>query len=203
MIPEAADAPASYAIRRHATGGGRKDILGLGEAQATTPYLHIEVYRPGNEIDAFADPATEIISRASNLGIADLRTSDQRLDSKFGPMLIVTFATRDVPRNCLGFAREFTDPRLEIVGWFCQGGPDMIERSTLSCALDRFTLLAAGSDPKVGILFARAEMRRSFCGQRDPILAATPKYKTLWAALPRYSDPKTRAAMRAYARQLP
>jgi len=30
-IPEAADAPANYAVRRHAGGGGRKDILALGE----------------------------------------------------------------------------------------------------------------------------------------------------------------------------
>ena len=30
-IPEAADMPSSYAIRRHIEGGGRKDILTLGE----------------------------------------------------------------------------------------------------------------------------------------------------------------------------
>ena len=30
-IPEAAGQPDSYAIRRHAEGNGRKDILGLGE----------------------------------------------------------------------------------------------------------------------------------------------------------------------------
>ena len=30
-IPEAADVPSSYAIRRHADGGGRKDILTLGD----------------------------------------------------------------------------------------------------------------------------------------------------------------------------
>ena len=30
-IPEAADVPASYTIRRHAEGNGRKDILTLGE----------------------------------------------------------------------------------------------------------------------------------------------------------------------------
>ena len=52
----------------------------------------------------------------------------------------------------------------------------MIERGTLACALDRLTLLAAGSEPKVGALFAQAELNRSYCGQRDPILAATPKY---------------------------
>jgi hypothetical protein len=32
-------------------------------------------------------------------------------------------------------------------------------------------------------LFAQAELNRSYCGQRDPILAATPKYHLLWKAL--------------------
>jgi hypothetical protein len=31
--------------------------------------------------------------------------------------------------------------------------------------------------------FAQAELNRSYCGQRDPILAATPKYHLLWKAL--------------------
>jgi hypothetical protein len=42
---------------------------------------------------------------------------------------------------------------------------------------------ARGSEPKVGALFAEAELHRSFCGQRDPILAETPTYKLLWKAL--------------------
>ena len=37
-IPEAGDQPARYAIRRHAQGGGRKDILSLGEPDAPTPW---------------------------------------------------------------------------------------------------------------------------------------------------------------------
>jgi hypothetical protein len=52
-----------------------------------------------------------------------------------------------------------------------------------TCALDRLTLLSAGSEPKVGALFAEAELHRSFCSQRDPILAETPTYKLLWKAL--------------------
>ena len=50
-------------------------------------------------------------------------------------------------------------------------------------ALDRLTLLSAGSEPRVGALFADAELRRSYCGQRDPILAPTPKHQLLWKAL--------------------
>jgi hypothetical protein len=32
-------------------------------------------------------------------------------------------------------------------------------------------------------MFARAELNRDFCGQREPLLAATPKYRALWKAL--------------------
>jgi hypothetical protein len=85
------------------------------------------------------------------------------------------------PRKCLGFERAYDDPKLRLTGWFCQG-TDFVLRSTLACALDRLTLLAAGSEPKVGALFAQAELHRSFCGQREPLMAATPKYRVLWQA---------------------
>lgn len=198
-IPEAADAPQSYAIRRHRTGNGRKDILGLGDPNGAGPYLHLEVYRPGTEIEAFKDPIDEVASRTMDMRIEGLRPSEEPLSSKFGPMSIVTFDTRDVLRRCLGFARTYDDPRLEIVGWFCQGGSELIERSMLTCALDRFTLISAGSEPKVGALFARAELQRQFCGQRSTLLAPTPKYKMLWAAIAQSASAKARNA-RAEAR---
>lgn len=59
-----------------------------------------------------------------------------------------------------------------------------------ACALDRLTLLSAGSEPKVGALFAEAELHRSFCGEHDPIIAATPKYKLLWKALATRPEPR-------------
>jgi hypothetical protein len=93
------------------------------------------------------------------------------------------------PRRCLGFQRNFDDPALRLSGWFCQSG-SLIPRTTLACALDRLTLLSAGSEPKVGALFAKAELKRSFCGQRDPIIASTPKYQQLWKALPNRPAPR-------------
>ena len=44
-------------------------------------------------------------------------------------------------------------------------------------------LLAAGSDAKVGALFAQAELARNFCGQRSTLLAPTPKHRALWTAM--------------------
>ena len=189
-IPEAADAPASYAIRRHGAGNGRKDILTLGEADSTAPFLQVEIYRPGAEIDSFAAPEAEIAASAARLGPVNLARSGEALDSKFGPLAIVTFATSvGAPRQCLAFTRAFANPRLQISGWFCQGGTP-VERSTLGCALDRLTLLSAGSEPKVGALFAQAELHRSYCGQRETILAPTPKHKVLWKALETRAEPR-------------
>src|SRR4249920_2634417 len=126
-IPEAADVPANYAIRRHVEGGGRKDVLMLGDPDSATPFLQVEIYRPGNEIHRFPDPKAEIVASAGTLGPVDLQRGDKPLTSKFGELTIVTFAaSKGVPRRCLGFARVYRDPRLQISGWFCQGGAELI-----------------------------------------------------------------------------
>jgi hypothetical protein len=183
-IPEAADAPFTYAIRRHAAGGGRLDILNLGTQDADAPLLHVEVYRPGNEKFRFGEAASEVLARAGDLAPAELTTLPVPLDTKFGPMSIATFRTgAGARKSCIGFSRGFYDPMLQIAGWFCQSGDSFVAPDTLACALDRFTLLSAGSDPKVGELFAHAELKRSFCGQRNILLTPTPKHKALWSAL--------------------
>ncbi len=181
-IPEAADVPASYAVRYNRLGGGRQDILALGEPDSPAPYLRVEIYRAGSEIVRFPPPREQIARAAAALGPTAL-TPEAPLDSKFGPLAIVTFATaQGTPRQCLGFVRVFDDPLLQLSGWFCRGG-EAVARTTLACALDRLTLLSAGSEPRIGALFAKAELNRSYCGQHDTILAATPKYKLLWKAL--------------------
>lgn len=189
-IPEAAGAPSHYMILRNRIGNGRKDILSLGEPDSAAPYLQVEIYRPGSETRHFAGAAAEIASSAAGLG--PVQTSGkQTLDSKFGPLAIVPFeTTKGTPRHCLGFVHSYDDPRLQVSGWFCQGGAEFVERTTLACALDRLTLLSAGNEPKVGALFANAELHRSFCGQHDPILAPTPKYQLLWKAAASRTEPR-------------
>lgn len=182
-IPEAADVTERYAIHRHAEGGGRKDILTLGEPDGPGPYLHVEVYRPGKEIARFAAPDDGIAMSAAMLGPLKRLQAGEPLGSKFGPLATAIFETANsTPRKCLGFARSHDDPRLQLSGFFCQDG-EFVQRSTLACAIDRLALLSAGSEPKTGALFAQAELNRSFCGQRDTILAPTPKYHALWKAL--------------------
>jgi hypothetical protein len=166
-IPEAADVPSGYTIRRHAESGGRKDILTLGEPDRVSPFLQVEIYRPGSEIRHFADPNDEILAGAEALAPVEAERAAKPLASKFGPLTIISFVTsKGTPRRCLGFVRTYSD------------------------ALDRLTLLTAGSEPKVGALFAQVELNRSYCGQRDTILAATPKYHLLWKALATRPQPR-------------
>jgi hypothetical protein len=195
-IPEAAGAPAHYAILRNRQGGGRKDILSLGETDSLAPYLQVEIYRPGREIERFAAPSTGIAADAAALGPVDLRPSSAPLSSKFGALTTLTFDTsKGLPRHCLAFVRAYDDPRLQISGWFCRGG-EPIRRATLACALDRLMLLSAGGEPKISTLFAKAELHRSFCGEHDPLLASTPSFKLLWKAAQTRSEPRRIAPRR-------
>ena len=77
---------------------------------------------------------------------------------------------------------------MQIAGWYCSAGDEVVDRATLACALDRLTMLSAGGDAKLAGLFARAEIKRTFCGQRSPILAATPERKVA-VAIPRSVKP--------------
>lgn len=182
-IPEAAGQPDSYAIQRHRTGDGRKDTLGLGEPNGTTPYLEVVIYRAGHEISRFPPALEVIVSEAAALDPVNVTLSSEPVATKFGPLTIARFETsQGTKRFCLGFVRTYDDPMLQISGRFCQG-ESFIDGGTLSCALDRLTLLYAGSEPKIGTLFAHAELARSFCGQRDPLMTPTPKYRALWKAL--------------------
>jgi len=188
-IPEAADAPTHYAIRRNVEGGGRQDILSLGEPDGAGPYLEVQIYRPGSELSRFATADVVIRDSADVLGPAKMQ-GQAPLMTKFGPMAVFAFnSSRGAPRHCLGFVRQYDDPRLQISGRFCRGG-EFVEHSTLACALDRLTLLSAGSFPKVAALFAHAELKRRFCVQHDPILTPTPKYRQLWQALPNRPMPR-------------
>jgi hypothetical protein len=182
-IPEAGDTPVFYAILRH-PDGGRKDVLTLGKAQGSAPYLTVEIYRPGTETAAFAAPERDIQTRAGRLGPLETARPQAPLFSKFGPFAIeaVTVGGK-TPRRCIGFSRTYDEPRLQIAGLFCQGDDTIVDRGTLACALDRLTLVSSGSDPGIGALFAQAELRRSFCGQRSILMTPTPKYPTLWKAL--------------------
>jgi hypothetical protein len=165
-----------YGMQRHATGGGRRDIMRWGELQGEAPHLAVEVYRPAAEFTHFDQAQREIAARTDAIVSAAAVEPAGTMDSKFGPFALVKFTLGQQPlRQCLGFTRAFEHPRLQIVGRYCTQGRELINRDLVGCALDRLTLLAAGSDAAVGELFARAELKRNFCGQPGPLFAATPK----------------------------
>jgi hypothetical protein len=175
-----------YSIWRHASGIGRKDILTFGELGGATAV--VEVHRPG--ADAAADDSVDITVSISELRLS-AHTMPHTINTKFGAVFVEAF-TDHAPghtRNCLRFNRDFEEPRLALTGWFCNGGPELVDRGMLACALDRLSLLAAGTEPKLAALFARAELKRSFCGQNSVFVAATPK-RIDWIEAAR--DPKLR-----------
>ena len=187
ILPEL-DGEPRYAIQRHASGAGRKDILTFGALEAAgKPAAAIEIYRPGGELSEIDDAAVG----AGELRLSVRAPKPDTIASKFGDVIVDAFVDRsgDAPRQCLRFSREFEDPRLIIGGWYCNASLEVVDRAFIACALDRLTLLAAGSDPKIGALFARAELKRTFCGQRSVFVAATPK-RTDWIETAR--DPRLR-----------
>ncbi len=181
QMPELAADSFNYAILRRSADGARKDVLSWGEPAGGGPYVMVEIYRPGTASERFIDAPSEIAARIVGFTITDDVKPAGEIDSKFGAVALVDFAIavpgthNGLQRRCLGFARPFDDPPMQIAGWYCSAGEQAVDRATLACALDRLTVLSAGGDAKVAGLFARAELRRTFCGERNPILAATPE----------------------------
>ena len=173
-LPELSE-EAHYVIQRHARGGGRKDVISFGEPGRSVRYVMLEIYRPGTELSEFADPASEIASRADSLSPASAVRVSLPIETKFGTMASVDFAVGHFGGgHCVGFVRNFNMPRLQIAGVSCNMDT-IVDRTAVTCMLDRLTLLSSGSDQKVAEIFARAEVNRKFCGQRDPLMYATPK----------------------------
>jgi hypothetical protein len=161
-----------YVIWRHANGGGRKDILTFGNPAGVTAM--VELYRPGSEPEAEPDDTTASISELRLSGRPVLPIA---IDTKFGEIAVDPF-TDHAPageRRCLRFWRNFEEPRFEISGWYCNAGPEMVDRGMIACALDGLALVAAGGETKIAALFARAEVKRTFCGTNSVFVAATPK----------------------------
>jgi hypothetical protein len=198
IMPELAASTSDYAILRRAADGARKDLLTWGDVAARGPYVMVEIYRPGGESESFIDAPSEIAARIIAFNVTDDVKAAGAIGSKFGATPLVDFAIaaqgmrqaapQATPsshaRRCLGFAQPFAEPLMQLSGWYCSAGDEVVDRATLACLLDRLTIISAGGDPALAGLFARAELKRNFCGQRNPILAATPE-RQAQIAIPR------------------
>jgi hypothetical protein len=195
-MPDFSSSTFDYAIQRRNSDGARKDVLTWGQASADAPYMMVEVYRPGLTNERFIDAPSEIAARIVPFTVTDDVKAAGKLDTKLGPMQLVDFAIAQQGRThrCLGFVRAFDAPSMQIAGWYCSAGQEVVDRSALGCALDRLTILSAGGDRRLDALFAHAELKRTFCGQRNPILAATPEHEPLMATP--HGDNKLHAKLR-------
>ncbi len=176
LAPELAAVPFDYSILRRPADGARKDMLTWGSAAGDGPYMTVEVYRSGIETEPFIDAVSEIAARIAGFTVTDGVKAAGQIDSKFGTVPLVDFAisSQGKARRCLGFARPFDKPAMQIAGWYCSPGEEVVSRPMLGCTIDRLTINSAGGNSALDELFAQAEVKRTFCGQRSPILAATP-----------------------------
>ena len=138
--------------------------------------MTVEVYRSGIETEPFIDAESEIAARIAGFTVTDGVKAAGQIDSKFGtvPLVDFTISSQGKARRCLGFARPFDKPAMQIAGWYCSPGEEVVSRPMLGCTIDRLTINSAGGNSALDELFAQAEVKRTFCGQRSPILAATP-----------------------------
>jgi hypothetical protein len=193
LMPELIGSTYDYAIQRRIKDGARKDLLSWGEAAGAGPYVVVEIYRPAAASDRFLDASSEIAARIVDYAVTDDVKPIGQIDSKFGSVALVDFAVapQGHERRCLGFARLFHQPAMQIAGWYCSAGREVVDRTTVACLLDRLTLV--NGDAKLAEMFARAEVKRTFCGQRNPILAATPERE---APIAPQQPSKLKAALR-------
>jgi hypothetical protein len=161
----------TYEILRHPEGG-RKDVFHWGP-QGEKPVAELELYRPGGEflqteafpLEVFPLEAleAEIAARMDPGGGRELEAAGV-VDSKFGTVTLLRLTGHPGgAKACLGFFKRLGGPALQISGWSCLGSGLPARRATIGCMLNRLTLLAAGNEPKLAELFARAELKRGHC----------------------------------------
>ncbi len=151
----------AYDIYRHPQGG-RKDVFRWA-AKGEKPVAELEIYRPGGELSQSGPAVAEIAARMDPEGGRELEAAGV-IASKFGTVTLLRL-TGDVDgaRACLGFIKRLDEPNLRISGWSCQSDALPARRAAIGCILSRLILLAAGNDPKLAELFARAELKRGSC----------------------------------------
>jgi hypothetical protein len=166
----------TYEILRHPEGG-RKDVFRWA-AQGERTIAELEIYRPGGELSLSGPPIADIAARMDPDGMHELQAAGV-IDSKFGAVTLLALTDRGgEARPCLGFMKAIDAPGLRISGWSCQGDTLPARRAAIGCILNRLILLAAGNDPKLAELFARAELKRGNCAPASATQAVSADWVT-------------------------
>ncbi|HUD88271.1 MAG TPA: hypothetical protein VMR17_17660 [Xanthobacteraceae bacterium] len=135
LMPELAGSTFNYAILRRPSDGARKDVLSWGDATGAAPYVMVEILRPGVVGERFLDAPSEIAARIIGYTVTDDVKPAGQIDSKFGAVPLVDFAVapHGKERRCLGFARPLGNPAMQIAGWYCSAGQEVVDRALLAC----------------------------------------------------------------------
>lgn len=186
----------TYLVRRHDLGGGRQDILTFGAAgDRSAPFVLVALYRPGTEGEVpsnAGDAVAELIRHGKwRAGLRDYKTPVQ---TKFGNLsaMQMRLELAGGDRHCLAAAARFADANLGLVAWLCSPGQEIVGHGQLACLLDRLQLMSSGGDAKLIAFFARAELNRSFCDLRNPLMGNAPR-------LPGWIDGKEQPPLRRQA----
>lgn len=162
--PELAKATLVYAARRHRIGGGREDILTLGQLKGASPYVRLLLYRVGAEAVPDAPLYVDLTRTAAQADLSIQRSfTPAQLPTRFGAFEAAdvdlvgdTFST--VP--CLGFRGAALAGKFKILGFACGGQAKPISRPALTCLIDRLDLNEAGADRELATFFAASELKR-------------------------------------------
>jgi hypothetical protein len=121
-------------MQRRAGDGARKDLMTWGDAAAAGPYAVVEIYRPADASDRFLDATSEIAARIVDYSVTDDVKPQGEIDSKIGTVPLIDFAIAPLghERRCLGFARPFGAPALQIAGWYCSAGREVVDRALVA-----------------------------------------------------------------------
>ncbi len=179
---EFARLPLNYIARRHATGGGREDVLTFGNLQGDQPYLRLSLYRTGTEATAPLAFGADLDRLGQESGLGLTRASaPTALATRFG-----AFEAADLrlvydrmPTPCLGFRSSHGEAAiLRISGFVCGAADRPIGRDSLGCVIDRIDIESAGEDTALQNLFVAAERRRGADCAPSSLTAAGAK--TTW-----------------------
>ena len=197
--PELAGLELQYSVRRHRSGGGRKDMLTFGGPEAPGAYVRMSLYRPG--LEGMAEPdsleAAAALAAESNIN-AEIQDSSGKLNTKFGALPIVNMRVEGSHgwRNCIAVAGGWNDPRFGLVAWWCNEGPEMVDLGEFACVINRTALMSAGGDERLAEFFARIELMRNYCGGKSSFVSATPRLNTNWIHAKRGPDLRGRLSAR-------
>lgn len=161
-----APAPASYAMRRHTTGGGREDVLTFGAFAGEGAWLRVTIHQVGEEGAPDQSLFVETARRAGEAGLAlDHLNNTAALPTRFGvaewaDARLAAPADGARRENCAAF--RFAEPKasLRVTGLACGPGGQPYSRSQMSCLVGRLDLSAAGGDDELQKFFARSELAR-------------------------------------------